>query len=71
MQCPKCGALTHVSEKRGPFRNRRCANPTCRNDFMTCENIMHLSGLERVGVKTLNNRSQAWEVLSTMHSSGR
>ena len=53
MRCPKCGAVTEVSEKRGPFRTRRCVNPTCRNDFATCENLMINIGNVRVGAKTL------------------
>jgi hypothetical protein len=38
--CPMCGSRTEVSEKRGPFRDRRCTNPACRLDFTTREHVM-------------------------------
>ena len=71
MRCPKCGAVTEVSEKRGPFRTRRCVNPTCRNDFATCENLMINIGNVRVGAKTLARRSRASQILSTGHTGAR
>jgi hypothetical protein len=71
MQCPKCGALTHVSEKRGPFRTRRCPNPYCRNDFTTCENIMAHSEDGCVGAKVLARRSRASETLSAKQAVAR
>jgi len=40
MECPQCGARTEVSEKRGPFRERRCTNAACLYDFTTREQIM-------------------------------
>jgi hypothetical protein len=40
MECPQCGARTQVYEKRGPFRDRRCTDPTCRAQFTTREQIM-------------------------------
>lgn len=29
-----------MTEKRGPFRDRRCLNPECRREFTTREQIM-------------------------------
>ena len=40
MQCPRCGARSSVSEKRGPFRGRRCTNAACRYGFMTREDLI-------------------------------
>jgi len=40
MICPLCGARTQVSEKRGPYRDRRCTNANCCHDFTTRENIL-------------------------------
>jgi hypothetical protein len=40
MQCPQCGARTAVTEKRGPFRERRCTNLTCGIDFTTREHVI-------------------------------
>ena len=40
MLCPLCGAGTQVSEKRGPYRDRRCTNADCGHDFTTRENIL-------------------------------
>lgn len=40
MDCPQCGAPTEVSEKRGPFRDRRCTSAVCRLEFTTREHIM-------------------------------
>ncbi|HMD85139.1 MAG TPA: hypothetical protein VKO18_10620 [Terriglobia bacterium] len=40
MLCPLCGARTEVSEKRGPYRDRRCTNADCGHDFTTRENIL-------------------------------
>ena len=71
MRCPKCGALTQVSEKRGPFRTRRCANPACRYDFTTCENVMTDSEHGRRGAKVLARRSRASEILSAEHTVSR
>jgi hypothetical protein len=38
MNCPSCEARTRVIAKRGPFRDRICANPGCRRHFTTREN---------------------------------
>jgi hypothetical protein len=40
MHCPDCGAATEVNEKRGPFRDRRCTNQSCRFEFTTCESVI-------------------------------
>jgi hypothetical protein len=40
MFCPICGARTVVSEKRGPYRDRRCTNADCRLDFTTREELL-------------------------------
>ncbi len=40
MFCPCCGARTQVSEKRGPFRDRRCTNAACGLNFTTREEMM-------------------------------
>ena len=40
MQCPQCGARTEVTEKRGPFRERRCTNLACGIDFTTREHVI-------------------------------
>jgi hypothetical protein len=40
MCCPQCGAHTEVSEKRGPFRDRRCTNAACRVEFTTREQVL-------------------------------
>ena len=40
MQCPHCGARTEVTEKRGPFRERRCTNLACGIEFTTREHVI-------------------------------
>jgi hypothetical protein len=52
MFCPLCGARTEVSEKRGPFRDRRCTNAACRLDFTTRENVMMLHEHRRLCART-------------------
>ena len=59
MFCPQCGARTEVSQKRGPFRDRRCMNAACRHDFTTCENVMTQREHQRLRAKTLALRRQA------------
>jgi hypothetical protein len=56
MRCPKCGAVTEVTEKRGLYRNRRCLNPACRFDFTTCETFVIQEENRRVGAKALARR---------------
>ena len=46
MNCPQCGAATEVNEKRGPFRDRRCTNPSCGLDFTTREQFVRPSKYE-------------------------
>ncbi|MGD1154551.1 MAG: hypothetical protein ABSA41_01860 [Terriglobia bacterium] len=59
MRCPKCGAITEVSEKRGPYRERRCLNRACRFDFTTCENFVTQEEGHRVRAKALATRLAA------------
>jgi hypothetical protein len=59
MRCPKCGAVTEVSEKRGPYRDRRCMNPACRFDFTTCENFVTQDEHRRMRAKALATRLAA------------
>jgi hypothetical protein len=40
MKCPQCGAPTEVSEKRGPFRDRRCTSTGCGLTFTTREQVV-------------------------------
>jgi endogenous inhibitor of DNA gyrase (YacG/DUF329 family) len=40
MQCPQCEARTEVTEKRGPFRARRCTNLDCGIEFTTREHVI-------------------------------
>ncbi|MGO8816214.1 MAG: hypothetical protein ACLQVG_16370 [Terriglobia bacterium] len=40
MKCPQCGAPTEVSEKRGPFRDRRCTSNACGLSFTTREQVV-------------------------------
>jgi hypothetical protein len=40
MQCPQCDSRTEVTEKRGPFRERRCTNLACRIEFTTREHVI-------------------------------
>ena len=40
MQCPQCDARTEVTEKRGPFRERRCTNLVCGIEFTTREHVI-------------------------------
>ena len=59
MRCPKCGAVTEVNEKRGPYRDRRCMNPACRFDFSTYENFVTQDENRRVRAKALATRLAA------------
>jgi hypothetical protein len=58
MQCPQCGAHTEVSEKRGPFRERRCTNTACAIDFTTREHVMSLRGHRRPCARTRATKLQ-------------
>jgi hypothetical protein len=40
MDCPQCGTRTEVTEKRGPFRERRCTGAPCLLEFTTREQLM-------------------------------
>jgi len=40
MHCPQCGKQTRVTEKRGPFRERRCTNLACGLKFTTREHVI-------------------------------
>ncbi len=53
MRCPHCGATTEVTEKRGPFRTRRCLNVACRYDFATSENLVTHAEHRRVNLRAL------------------
>jgi hypothetical protein len=59
MRCPRCGAVTEVSEKRGPYRDRRCMNPACLFDFTTCENFLTQDENRRMRAKALATRLAA------------
>lgn len=52
MFCPLCGARTEVTEKRGPFRDRRCTNAACRLDFTTRESVMTVRERRRLCART-------------------
>ena len=56
MNCIKCGATTEVTEKRGPFRDRRCTNLTCAYSFTTCEYLTVQSERERLCARALHRR---------------
>ncbi len=56
MRCPKCGALTEVIEKRGPYRDRRCVNRACRYDFTTSENLLTQTEHRRWRARSLADR---------------
>ncbi len=58
MRCPKCGAITEVRQKRGPFRDRRCVNPACIFGFTTCENLATQNEHQRINAKALARRCE-------------
>ena len=53
MQCPRCGTRTDVTEKRGPFRDRRCTSESCRFDFTTREQVLTRQANIRLCARTL------------------
>jgi hypothetical protein len=59
MRCPKCGAITEVRQKRGPYRDRCCTNPACAFGFTTCENLTTQNEHRRLRAKTLARRFEA------------
>ncbi len=56
MRCPRCGAITEVRQKRGPFRDRHCMNPACAFGFTTCENLTTQNEHRRMRAKALARR---------------
>jgi hypothetical protein len=67
MFCPQCSARTEVTEKRGPFRERRCTNAACNLDFTTREHVMTQRDQGRMCAKT---RATHIETLPRSHAAG-
>jgi len=72
MKCPECGANTEVSEKRGAYRTRRCTNPECAAEFVTCETP--LAEHRRVCLRTLasSHEQQGYAIApATRHTTAK